>query len=1101
MNVSRIAGRYEIDRLIGLGGMGSVYVGRDLHTGEVVAIKALNPEFASIDPMLVERFLREGEALRRLNHPNIVKVLAAIEDDNRHYIVMEYIPDGSLAEQLKEQPQMPVVRTIEIALDVADALTRAHRLHIIHRDIKPANVLLAKDGTARLTDFGVAHIGEHDAATARVTVPGSMIGTVAYLSPEACRGEALDARTDIWSLGVMLYEMLAGRLPFAANQTAPMLVEIMTKPVEELPRHRPDVPPTLATLIYRMLEKNRDARLSSMRLVGTALESILYELDSSVLSSGVRAPVEAADALRFAPITPPSSERVGPPHNLPEPPSPLVDREAELAEILSHLQKPMCRLLTLLGPGGIGKTRLALQAASEKIADFPDGVFYVPLAPVESVELVVPTIAENIKFRFHSDDLSAKNQLINFLREKRMLIVLDNFEHLVEGSGLLVDMLAHAPGVRLLVTSRERLHLREEWTIEIEGMPAPRKHKLDDLEQNPAVQLFLQSARRIQPGFEIPNEHRRHVARICELVEGIPLGIELAAAWVRMLTCEEIAQEIEISLDFLSSSFRDMPERHRSLRAAFEYSWRLLSDQERQILSRLSVFRGGFRRNAATAVAGASLMLLSALVDKSLLDRDLSGRYQVPGLLQQYAAEKLAESPSEAEAIREKHGTYYLGYVTARAPGLRDGRQKDCSREIEREIENIRAAWDWAVSHTRIDEIAQAMDGLYLFYDMNSRLQENEVTFRQVTEALDNGDPDPAARRLLARVLTKYGAIRQFQSRFEEARALLLRSVPMLEQAGVDADRAFALSQLGTIARKISDYSTCRDYYQRSVELSQAIDDRPLMGYTLNALAFFINSMGEYEEAKHLCERGLAIRRQINDLIGVSISLKTLGSICYNLGLYGEAQRALEEGVSLTREMGDRWGQAFALLELGDLYRSSGQYKCAQQIFEDALDIFKSLGDRMGVESVLVNLGRVARAMGKYQFAKSLCEQSIEICQEINLQWGIAFSLYHLGRAEYELHEYHAAGQHFHEAFEVAVAIEIAPLVVYVAVGSAMALVQANEHQRAAELLALILQHPAGNRETKDEALHLLAALGEDPEILTPSHTFDEVVAQLLYRD
>jgi len=300
-----IANRYEIHDLLGTGGMGEVFRGLDIQTGQAVAIKQLKPEIVASDPDLVRRFGREGEALRKLNHPNMVKMLAAVEEDGRHYLVMEYVGGGSLESLMDDQPQMPISRVLNIALDLADALTRAHRLKIVHRDIKPANVLLADDGTPRLTDFGVAHMEE----STRVTQTGAMIGTYAYLSPEGCNGEEVDERSDIWSFGVMLYEMLAGERPFDAQTPAATLTAILTKPAPDLRKLRPDAPAPLADLVAKMLEKDRDKRISSVRLVGAQLEAMIRGVETPrIASSDVKVPAEPQES-RFS--TPTPSEHAG----------------------------------------------------------------------------------------------------------------------------------------------------------------------------------------------------------------------------------------------------------------------------------------------------------------------------------------------------------------------------------------------------------------------------------------------------------------------------------------------------------------------------------------------------------------------------------------------------------------------------------------------------------------------------------------------------------------------------------------------------------------------------------------------------------------------
>ncbi|NJL94507.1 MAG: serine/threonine protein kinase [Anaerolineae bacterium] len=283
-----LASHYQIQELIGQGGMGEVYRAEDVRDQTPVAIKALKPEVLSIDPNLLERFLREGQMLRRLNHPNIVKMLDAFAEGQRQYLVMEYVPGGSLRDVLRQTPQLPVPRVLAIALELADALTRAHHLRVVHRDIKPANILLAEDGTPRLTDFGVAHMEDLPA----VTQTGATVGTFAYLSPEACRGEVLDERTDLWSFGVLLYEMLSGRNPFDKGMPAATITAILNDVPPPLDTLRLDVPPRLAVLVNQMLAKEKAGRTPSARMVGAELEAIIRGYDTPTREQIAQVPAE-----------------------------------------------------------------------------------------------------------------------------------------------------------------------------------------------------------------------------------------------------------------------------------------------------------------------------------------------------------------------------------------------------------------------------------------------------------------------------------------------------------------------------------------------------------------------------------------------------------------------------------------------------------------------------------------------------------------------------------------------------------------------------------------------------------------------------------------
>ncbi len=446
---------------------------------------------------------------------------------------------------------------------------------------------------------------------------------------------------------------------------------------------------------------------------------------------GAPGPVSVAGWLGPTPLRPGS--------NLPTPPTPLVGREPELAALTGLLCDPRCRLLTVLGPGGIGKTRLAIEAASTQRERFSDGAYFVPLVSLTSPQFIVPAIADALGLVF-SGPADPKAQLLNHLREKSSLLVLDSLEHLLEGAGLLAELLQQAPGVKLLVTSRERLNLQAEWLFGLQGLPVPSLDQVDQAEEYSAVALFLQSAGRAQVGFELRPEERPWVVHICRLVEGMPLAIELAAAWVRLLSCQEIAQEIERNLDFLCTSARDMPERHRSMRAVFDQSWQMLSAEEQQVLGRLSVFRGGFRRHAAEQVAQVSLSLLTALVDKSLLRRNEAGRYGLHPLIRQYAADCLREDPDHDRAARDRHSHYYLTMVREREAILHSHRRKEVIGELTVEIDNLRLAWEWAATRGQVTLLRQTAWPLWLYYSMRNLLQEGEAMLLRAVEGVKRLD-------------------------------------------------------------------------------------------------------------------------------------------------------------------------------------------------------------------------------------------------------------------------------------------------------------------------------------------------------------------------
>ncbi len=400
-------------------------------------------------------------------------------------------------------------------------------------------------------------------------------------------------------------------------------------------------------------------------------------------------------------------------HNLPWQTTLFVGRHQEMSDLARLLSDPNVRLITILGAGGMGKTRLALEIAHVHLDQFADGVYLVALAPLRSSEQIISAIAEVIRFRFYGGS-DEKAQLLSFLTNKRMLLVLDSFEHLLDGAGLVSDLLQSAPGITVLATSREKLALRCETVYAIGGMTYPGVDVLEGARRCSAVELFIRSAERARPDFELRDDDLRYVARICRLVEGMPLGILLAAAWVDALSLEEIADEISQGLDLLQVELRDMPAYQHSVRATFDRSWQRLSAAEQDAFMRLAVFRGGGSRAAIQAVTGAGLSLLQALVNKSLLWRASDGRYSTHELLRQYAREQL-EASGEITNAHDAHSHYYLGFLAAREMDLKGRRQLAALDEIERDFENVRAAWQRAAARKDHDAIGLAAEGLLWF--------------------------------------------------------------------------------------------------------------------------------------------------------------------------------------------------------------------------------------------------------------------------------------------------------------------------------------------------------------------------------------------------
>ena len=465
--------------------------------------------------------------------------------------------------------------------------------------------------------------------------------------------------------------------------------------------------------------------------------------------------------------------------NLSAPTTPLVGREQELAELQRLLARPDVRLVTILGAGGMGKSHLAQELAWRYRERTEAGVFFVALAAVTDAEGMILAVIDALGYPLQPDRRSPEQQLLDYLHRKQLLLVLDNFEHLLTAAGLVDTLLRVAPGVKILVTSRAPLQLSGETHYVLGSLAYPAQAATTAAFDYGAVTLFIARARRLRPTFAPSADEQSAIVRICRLVEGMPLGILLAASWIPLLSLQTIADEISHNLDFLEAELRDLPERHHSLRAVFTQSWQRLADTERTVFMRLAVFRRGFTRQAAQSVAGASLPTLRVLVNQSLLQVEQGERYTLHELLRQYAATELAAA-QQSTATHARHCAYYLDWLAQRAGDLTGPRQAVTLAEVETEYENVRVAWEWAVAHANSEQIVQAMESLGFFYEWRGRFQEGERAFAQAAESLGQGKQSTESH-ILVRLLVWQAKFRQVLGDYDDAKQLLHRAQAHLD--------------------------------------------------------------------------------------------------------------------------------------------------------------------------------------------------------------------------------------------------------------------------------------------------------------------------------
>jgi predicted ATPase/DNA-binding SARP family transcriptional activator len=702
-----------------------------------------------------------------------------------------------------------------------------------------------------------------------------------------------------------------------------------------------------------------------------------------------------------------------PRHNLPAPLTPFVGRKEELADIQDRLLDPACRLLTLVGPGGIGKTRLATEAGRVLVRQapggIPDGAFLIPLAPLQSSEAMVAGIGQALHLP-PSGETEPQEQLLNYLRRKRLLLVLDGCEHMHDAAGLTLQILRAAPGIKILATSQVRLNVKGESLLPVAGLkfpdtphdtPAPPPAGVTpfarEASRYSAVQLFLLAAQRASPSFEPKGDDLRAIAHTCRLVGGMPLAVLLAAAWVGMLSPTEIAVQIESSFDFLEADWCDLPERQRSIRTVFDHSWRLLTQREQEVLQGLSVFRGCFRRDAAQQVAGASLHELRALADRSLLYRTATGEYQVHELVRQYAADHLRRAGQCAgEAVRERYIAYYAAAAEHWATELKGPRQRAALAEMDAEGKELRTAWEWAIERGRVEQLDQMMEGLQALYWRRGRYREGEAAFRRAAARLAEESHVRAhlRSRVVSRVLAWQSSYCQALGHRTLAARLqneVLSSLEVQESRDQDTrcEKALLYWLMGRRVH-VSDYSQARLWYEKSLSLYRQCQDRWGTANVLHAVGSIARLTGAMSEARSLCEESLAIRRVLGDRTGIAKATISLAEIALHEGWYEESERLAQEGIAECQRLGDQAERAYGLHILGTAQEMGGKFAEALPIHEQSLSVFLDLGRRHYLAAAQSHLASTNMHLGRYQEAQDHAVACLLLARETDLPFKIA---------------------------------------------------------------------------------------------------------------
>jgi predicted ATPase/serine/threonine protein kinase len=990
-------GPYEILERIGAGGMGVVYRARDERLERDVAIKVL-PLGLFDNEAAQKRFHKEALALAKLSHPNIAIVHDVGDCDGLHFIAMEFLEGQTLRRCIAGKP-LPVGRVLEWGMQIADALDAAHAKGVVHRDIKTGNIFVTKSGHTKILDFGLAQLvpeggavdpSSMDTATdvERLTRFGSAIGTIPYMSPEQVRGEDLDARTDIFSFGVVLYEAVTGVLPFRGETLGLITDAILNRRPVPPVRLNPDLPSKLEDVIEKALEKDRRLRYQSAAEIRTDLHRLRRDFDSGRTTAVVTEP-ESKPAGKSTP-----EEKEIPATYLPVQRTKLVGREKEVAAAKELLLRPDVRLVTVTGPGGIGKTRLAVEVASELDEQFPNGVHFVSLSAINDPRLVMPAILQTLKIREAGGQSPLeilKKSLHESLRAP-MLLVLDNFEHLVQAAPQLTELLTTSPSLKITVTSRAALHVYGEHEFPVPPLAVPDLRSLPGLEalaQYPAVALFLERALAAKSDFELDRHNAPAVIEICTGLDGLPLAIELAAARVKVLSPSAMRTRLASRLQLLTGGARDLPQRQQTLRATIDWSYGLLSPAEQKLFRRLSVFVGGCTLEGVEAVCDTKSDLeldlldgMASMVDKSLVhqieQKNGESRFLMLETIREYAREKLTESGEEAPT-RRAHAAYCLVLAEEGASEQSGADEAEWLERFAVEHDNLRAALEGLTEAGDAEWGLRLGAAMFRFWETREYLIEGRGRLAKLLKMPQAVAPTKARER----VLFAAGILAGVQGDYAVEDALVRQSLEVARQLGDKRGAAVSLNALGTTARIQGHLDVAHPLLEESLALFRELGDQRAIARALSNLANVVKLQGDYSRARTLCAECLSIFGAVGDQNGVAWSLNNEGDIAHDEGDSAAARTLYQQSLAIFRELDDHWGVATTLADLGTLAREQLDWTNADSLYKESLRIFQELGHKRGIARLLECFACLAAAQSQATRGLRLAGAAAALRQDI----------------------------------------------------------------------------------------------------------------------
>ena len=696
-------------------------------------------------------------------------------------------------------------------------------------------------------------------------------------------------------------------------------------------------------------------------------------------------------------------------HNLPPQSTAFVGRKSEIGDIIDRFQDENCRLLTLVGSGGIGKTRLAIESIPYLIeSDNEHGVFYVPLAPLVSVDNIVTTIISVLGIHI-SENGTPKDELMNFLSQRNLLLVMDNFEHLIEGAEIVAEILNTAPLVKILVTSRETLNLSMEHVWHVQGMRYPDSNEPDAINQFDALNLFVERAIQVRRDFS-PSEEQIAIIKICQLVDGLPLAIELAAGWLKTLSCREIVKQIEQGIDFLVTRNRDIHSRHRSIRAVCDHSWDLLLADEQAVFPRLSVFRGGFTLDAAEHIAGASLEILSGLVEKSMVRRDANGRYDLHELIRQYAEDQLQEI-GEVDAINDQHASCFADFMINLAPDIKGKRQVESLHEIEADFGNVYIAWQYAIRHKNYEMLDKMMETLALYCEMRGLYQVGETLFDDAVKTLSQSnmnEVNPVFNRLRARFVQVW-ILRPRYPIPDYIQQLTHECLKISESQNDTLTVIICCILKGMFLGFTNNLDEAVSYLEYARPLAEK-HDAYYQGYVLRILDNLF-TFRYYEDTPYAIEinrQNLEVNRQISNTHGIADALAHKSNKLWRQGNYNDAEKFLRECTLLWEHVGDKKNIGTNTFQLGVYNFVKGEFASAEPLLFRSLQITSSINFLIDHPMIYAHLSMIRSILGDYDEAYQLAQQMPEYnigrnSMTATFIYNMSFTIHSIGISNFEL--------------------------------------------------------------------------------------------------